>query len=148
MIIAGLDIHRAPFYPLGVSIKKRYDRVNWNVKYSLNIIIVLSVITITSLVVAGYSYTEVRRLQANPQTAANDELRAVVAKVGRLVVLPEDEQPTLATVADPEQLKSQPFFARAKKGDKVLVYNKAQKAILYDPVQDKIIEIAPITSGS
>ena len=116
-------------------------------KHSLNIIIVLVVITITSLVVAGYFYNEVGRLQANPQTLADDELQKVIAKVGRLVVLPDGEQPTLATVADPEQLKDQPFFARAKKGDKVLVYNKAQKAILYDPVQDKIIEIAPITSG-
>ena len=119
-----------------------------SMKHSLNIIIILSVVTITSLVVAGNFYLELRHVRANPQTEVNDELLAVVVKVGRLVVLPDDEQPTLATVADPEQLKSQPFFARAKKGDKVLVYNKAQKAILYDPVQDKIVEIAPIISGA
>lgn len=108
--------------------------------------IILLTITVMSLIVAGYFYNEVKRLQANPQTVANQELQAVVDKVGKLVVLPEGEQPTLATVADPEKLKGQPFFARAKKGDKVLVYNKAQKAILYDPVLNKIVEIAPITN--
>jgi len=110
------------------------------------IIIILAIITITSLVVTGYFYVELERLRANPQTLTNSELQEIVTKVGRLVVLPVDEQPTLATVADPEQLKDQPFFAQAKKGDKVLVYNKAQKAILYDPVQNKIVEIAPITN--
>ena len=112
-----------------------------------NITIILLTITIMSLVVTGYFYTELERLRANPQTLANNELQEIVTKVGRLVVLPADEQPTLATVADPEQLKDQPFFVNAKKGDKVLVYNQAQKAILYDPVQDKIIEIAPITNN-
>ena len=91
--------------------------------------IILLTITVMSLIVAGYFYNEVKRLQANPQTVANQELQAVVDKVGKLVVLPEGEQPTLA-----------------KKGDKVLVYNKAQKAILYDPVLNKIVEIAPITN--
>ena len=110
--------------------------------------IILLAIAITSLIVAGYFYTEVGRLRADPQAAANNELQEIVAKVGKLFVLPEGEEPTLATVADPEQLKDQPFFVRAKKGDKVLVYNKAQKAILYDPVLNKIIEVAPITSGS
>mgnify|MGYP001560418397 CR=1 FL=1 len=111
-------------------------------------IIILLAVTVMSLVVAGYFYAEVDRLRANPQTAANDELQAVVAKIGKLYVLPEGEQPTLATVADPEQLKGQPFFARAKKGDKVLVYNKAQKAILYDPVLNKIVEVTPITGSN
>ena len=114
--------------------------------------LILVIVTAASLVVAGYFYTEMNRIKANPQavmaTVAANELKEVMAKVGRLVVLPADEEPTLATVADPEKLKDQPFFTNAKTGDKVLVYNKAQKAILYDPVQDKIIEIAPITSTS
>lgn len=109
--------------------------------------IILLAITITSLAVAGYFYNEIGRLRASPQTSSSNELREIVTKVGKLYVLPEGEEPTLATVADPEQLKGQPFFERAKKGDKVLVYNKAQKAILYDPILNKIVEVAPITNG-
>ena len=70
----------------------------------------------------------------------------VIAAVGRLIVLPEGEVPTLATVSDPEKLKDQAFFAHAKAGYKVLIYTKARKAFLYDPSQDKLIEVAPITT--
>ncbi|MEK7622053.1 MAG: hypothetical protein AAB415_02645 [Patescibacteria group bacterium] len=111
------------------------------------IIIILSTITITSLVVTGYFYTELERLRTNPQILANNELQDIVVKVGQLIVLPDNEQPTLMTIADPEQLRDQPFFARAKTGDKVLVYNQAAKAILYDPVGNKIVEVAPITNS-
>ena len=109
---------------------------------------VLLAVTLVSLSTAGYYYTQVQRLSEKVPLASNDELAEIMAKVGRLVVLPSDEQPTLATVSDPELLRDQPFFAQAKKGDKVLVYSKAQKVILYDPVADKIIEVAPINNGN
>lgn len=112
------------------------------------LILLLIIVAVASVMTAAYYYTEANRLKTNPQATTAEELKEVVIKVGRLVVLPEGEEPTLATVADPELLKDQPFFARAKKGDKVLVYNGAGKAILYDPVQDKIIEIAPITNNN
>lgn len=105
------------------------------------------IVTTASIMSAVYFYVELGRVETSSQTAAvasANELKEVVAKVGRLVILPEGEEPTLATVAEPDKLRDQPFFAKAKKGDKVLVYNKAQRAILYDPVQDKIVEIAPI----
>ena len=54
----------------------------------------------------------------------------------------------MATVSDPEKLKDQPFFAKAQKGDKVLIYSNSQKAILYSPTEDKIVEVAPINSSA
>jgi hypothetical protein len=48
---------------------------------------------------------------------------------------------------NPENLKGQSFFADAKVGDKVLIYKNAKKAILYDPIADKIITIAPLIVG-
>jgi hypothetical protein len=60
------------------------------------------------------------------------------------MVLPENEQPTIATVTDPSKLSGQSFFAHAKVGDRVLLYAAAKKAILYDPNINKIIEVAPI----
>lgn len=59
--------------------------------------------------------------------------------------LPIGEIPTVATVSEPEKLKNQEFFKDAKKGDKVLIYTNARKAILYDPLADKIITIAPVS---
>lgn len=75
------------------------------------------------------------------------EIAKLERELGKIILLPENEVPTLATVADPEQLKDQPFFADAKKGDKVLIYTTARKAILYDPKAKKIINVGPVAIG-
>ena|SRR3989344_4936222 len=72
----------------------------------------------------------------------------VLAAVGKLMVLPEGEEPTIATVSNLEQLASQPFFTNAKVGHKVLIYTEARKVILYDPVLNKIVEVAPLNIDS
>lgn len=83
-------------------------------------------------------------LLENPEAAAQTEIGALVAKISKLMVLPEDEQPTVASVLDAEKLKDQAFFAKAVNGDKVIIYTKAMKAILYRQSENKIIEVAPI----
>ena len=112
-------------------------------KYYLQVVLVFLVLA--SAGVAFYFYS---RATVNPQQAANEEAQAVIAKVGKLILLPENEQPTVATVSDPQRLADQPFFSKAKKGDKVLIYTNARKAILYDPELNKIIEVAPVTIGT
>ena len=72
------------------------------------------------------------------------ELTNLVELVGKLIILPTGEEPTLATVSDPEKLKDQAFFKNAVLGDKVLIYAAAKKAILYSPSRGKIIEVAPV----
>lgn len=60
------------------------------------------------------------------------------------LTLPSDEQPTVATVSDPNKLKDQPFFAGAEKDDKLLIYTNSKKAIIYRPSTNKIINVGPI----
>jgi len=111
---------------------------------------VLSLTAAISFAGAVYFYAQWNSLQNDPQTslrAAVDETSKLVADVGQLLVLPEGETPTIATVSDLEKLKSQPFFVNAKNGDKVLIYTNAKKAILYDPIAHKIVEVAPINIG-
>lgn len=86
--------------------------------------------------------------QSNPNDVLAQADKQLVEAVGKLMILPADEAPTIATVTDLEKLKGQPFFANAAVGDKVLIYTKAQKAILYRPSEDKIIELAPLNIGS
>jgi hypothetical protein len=80
----------------------------------------------------------------NPQEAARREVTELVALVSELMVLPEGEDPVVATVADLGPLKDQPFFAKARVGDKVLIFNNARKAILYNPEEHRIVEVAPL----
>ncbi len=100
-----------------------------------------------SLLGNGYLLFKLNKIDNDPQLIAQRETSALIAEVGKLIVLPADEEPTIATVTDPELLKSQPFFATAEKGFKVLLYGTAKKAILYDPINKKIIEVAPINIG-
>ena len=67
----------------------------------------------------------------------------LLTRVSEIVVLPKNERPTIATVVDPAQLRGD-FFAKAKKGDRVLIFKIAGKAILYDPIANKVVEVAPI----
>lgn len=106
-------------------------------------IALVSLLAAASLTANVALYRDVAALKANPQVRAEQENARLVDSVRRLMVLP-DEQPTVATVTDPEQLKSQPFFLKAKKGDKVLIFTAARKAILYDPAEDRIIDAAPL----
>jgi hypothetical protein len=106
------------------------------------------VLLVAAIGAAGYFYKELDELKKNPNKTAQDETAATIAAVGKLIALPEGEQPTLATVTDPEKLRTQAFFASAKTGDKVLIYTNAKKAILYNPTENKIIEVAPINIGN
>jgi len=72
----------------------------------------------------------------------------IIAAVGKVMLLPTDETPTLAKVSDPSVLQSQAFFKNAVVGDVVLMYPKSLRAILFDPMQDKIIEVGPITAAA
>lgn len=110
-----------------------------------NIIIGLATLLFLSVGGMTYFYTQAH---ADPAKEARADLDKTVMQVGRLMVLPTDETPTLATVSDPEKLRDQAFFANAQKGDKVLVYSNAKKAILYSPSLNKIIEVAPINLGN
>jgi hypothetical protein len=79
---------------------------------------------------------------------SSDEVKQLVDAVGKLIILPSDEQPTIATVTDLAKLQGQPFFANAQVGDKVLIYQNAAKAILYRPSTNQVIELAPLNLGS
>lgn len=111
-------------------------------------LIILVGVVVLSLGTATYFYNQYSILKQDPNKVTQEEVAKVVAQISKLIVLPEGETPTLATVTDPEKLKDQSFFAKAKMGDKVLIYTNAKKAILYNPESNKIVEVAPINIGT
>jgi len=110
-------------------------------------VIVLAAVAVISTGMATFCYHEYQDLKKNPTKIVDDENQDLINKVGRLMVLPTGETPTVATVTDLAPLKDQPFFANAKVGYKVIIYTNAKRAILYDPVNDKIVETAPLNMG-
>ena len=108
----------------------------------------LALIFIAAVAGDVYFYKQLQVKQQDPQVVAEQETQELIAKIGALIVLPEGETPTVATVNEPEKLVDQPFFAKAQKGDKVLIYTNAKKAILYSPSTNKIVEVAPLNIGT
>lgn len=75
----------------------------------------------------------------------NVEIAQLTTTISKFMDLP-DETPTLATVTNKDDLQKNALFDKAENGDKVLIFTKAQKAILYRPSQKKVIEILPINT--
>lgn len=72
-------------------------------------------------------------------------LAETMEKVGKLIVLPKDETPVVATIADAATLiQKEPFYAGSKNGDIVLMYQKALKAIIYSPDRNIIVNVGPV----
>lgn len=121
------------------------NRIKEYVKHHL--LIILVGLLAVSFGAAIYFYNQAAALKDNPDKTTKEEIEKLVTQVGKLIVLPEGEMPTVATVSDPKKLQSQIFFAKAKKGDRVLIYTNSKKAILYDQENNKIVEVAPINIG-
>ncbi len=113
-------------------------------KIILRLLLVLFIISIVAIGFAVHFYLKFSSLKENVQSENTTNVKELISEVGKLVLLPQDEEPTVATITDPEKLKNQAFFANAKVGDKVLIYPISKKAFLYDPVAKKILEVAPL----
>ena len=112
------------------------------------VITLLVLLLLASVGAAAFFYLQWAKYKNNPNKVSEDDLQQTIDEIGQLIVLPTGEKPTVATVSDPEKLKDQPFFAHAKTGDKVLFYQNARKAYLYDPVARKLIDVSTIANSA
>ena len=118
---------------------------------TLSLKVFIAILAAVSVALGGSAYfyhQQYVAIKQNPQKYNQETIKRLVDQVGKLMLLPAGESPTIATVVDVEKLKDQPFFAHARVGFKVLIYTTARKAILFDPVNNKIIEVAPLTIGN
>ena len=123
-------------------------RLKHFLKSPVGMIAVVVVVLLATL--PGYyfyqKYQQTRNLLQNSNAAARQQVNDIINKVGKLIVLP-NEQPTVATVSDINKLKDQAFFKNAQNGDKVLIFRDAREAILYRPSINKIIKVGPVNLG-
>ncbi len=95
------------------------------------------------------SQKEVLRLSTveGQQEISEQKLEDLLARVKSHMILPEGEEPVVATISDVESLKKDnPFFEEAQDGDKVIVYVEARKAIVYSPERDLIVTVGPVVT--
>lgn len=76
---------------------------------------------------------------------AQKELAAAIKAVSKHMILPEGDEPVLATVTAAETLiKQQMFFIGAINGDQLLLFPRNLKAVIYSPSRDVIVNAGPI----
>lgn len=121
-------------------------KVQFGKKTWLILIIVVVLIGVASW--SSYSYWQAKKQISKLSTVegqqqlAEQEVNTILAQIKKRMILPDDETPTVATVNDVETLKKdQPFFEKAQNGDKVIIYVKAKKAIVYRPQEDLIVNV-------
>jgi hypothetical protein len=133
---------------------EEYEEIEF--KLPKRIFVIIGILLLTTVIGAGSAFyfykksVEVRVVsneRGNPVVGSLDTLPDILNAVGRLMILPEGEEPTFATVSDPSQLAKQQFFQKAEVGDKVLMYTKSKRAILYSPKKNKIIEVGVVVLG-
>lgn len=113
--------------------------------FVISAIIILVGAGVFTVVKYQESQKEVERLSDNSIAVGEKEFESILEMVGKHIVLPEGENPTIATVSDVDKLKeTQPFFNNAENGYRVLVYQEAKKAYLYDPKEDKIVDVGTV----
>ena len=118
------------------------SRLGW----AIIVAVILAIVALPSY----YFYNQYQKNQTSSQNfniPSDTQVKILIDQVGKLIELPQNEQPTVATVSDITKLSGQSFFAHAQNGDKVLIYSQAKEAILYRPSINKIITIAPLNLG-
>jgi hypothetical protein len=104
------------------------------------------------LLVSVFLYLQYRQAQDN--TTVAEQNSKYQKQLSQLILVPGNETPTIATIKDASKLSKQVFFKDAQNGDKLFVYSKSHKAILYRPSSNMIINVQTVnvtpnaTSGS
>lgn len=118
--------------------------------------ILFTILVVALVGFAGWSYWQYSELKKEKDLATNPELQAKIAQkemqkvltlVKKHMIVPEGEEPQLATIVDAEEvIKQQPFFEGAVDGDKVLIFVNARRAVVYSPSRDLIVNAGPVFS--
>ena len=115
------------------------------------VVAILALLVVVGFGAAGYTYWQYSQLKNDPkasQKASDAKVSAIKAKVAKLISIPADETPTLASVTDKTKLKDQPFFKDAENGDQILIFPQAKKAVIYRESENKLINVGPIAITS
>lgn len=113
-------------------------------KRSVNVpLIVLSLLFVGATAFGGIYYSKYQDLKTETAKTADERNKELVAKINAVYELPKDETPVVAIVSEEETFKKEyPVFTTAKKGDVLLLYEKAGQAVLYRESENKVIGTA------
>lgn len=87
------------------------------------------------------------KLSQNKEGDTKAEENRILGKIRKIILTPE-EVPTFLTIVNAETLtKEQSFFQGSINGDVLVVFGKSQKAIIYSPSRNLIVNSGPILAN-
>lgn len=106
--------------------------------------IVIGVLLILSVAIGAYFTVQYIRVNNKYQAIPEVKNQETIAKVAKLIDLPKDETPTILEIKEKDKIpvtnSSKDFFEKATNGDIVLVYTKANQAVLYRSNENRVIK--------
>lgn len=77
--------------------------------------------------------------------APQSDTGALIQKVSRHILVNQNEEPTVATVQDPDSLRqtNPDFYKDASVGDRLIIWS--DKAVLYSEAKDRIVAVLPVS---
>jgi hypothetical protein len=98
------------------------------------------------LIFCLFMVAQYRQAQNKLQGSASDaKVTGLLKDVSKVIILPSNETPTVATVTNAAKLTNQSFFKKAHDGDKVIVYSGQKEAILYRPSTKQIVTVSTVS---
>jgi len=122
---------------------------------TLNLILIVGIIAAIALFVWAEQQRRATEGQLEQTSAQLEEIRKstqrggqelaqeVLGKIRAHMVIPEEPEPTVATIVDIDRLKeANDFYSVAENGDHLIITES--RAILYDPDNDIILDVVPV----
>jgi len=111
-------------------------------------VIVLVIVLGTAAVLAlNNAFHKPTTQQASTATGSGspDDVKQLIAMVGKHIVVNPSEEPTVATIQDANLLRTQnpAFYKDAQNGDRLLIWS--DKAVLYSPQRDVLLAVLPVS---
>jgi len=146
-----MPIAKNPIISNSSSEKKFIKKDPQNKSFFNLILIIILIILLICFAIYYIKFQKVKNNSLTEKTAQNQEeiikkeITDLKEKIGKLILLPTNEEPVVATIVDSEKLKTeQPFYKDAQNGDKLLVYQQEKKAIIYSPSKNILVNVGTV----
>ena len=115
------------------------------------LLVALLILALAAFAWSFFNYQSVKKeveVLKDPSLAQRlneEQTQELLTKVGKVLVLPQEKNPVVAIINDVELLASnQDFYKDAHDGDKLIIYQNARKAIIFDEDANKVVNVGPV----
>lgn len=86
-------------------------------------------------------------INENQEQIDQEQIDKIIEKVSDHYLLPQGENPVIATVTDAAVLSTeQEFYKDVVNGDNIILFIESKRAIIYSPSRDIVVNVGPIVS--